>query len=276
MKRPDTCSNPMSNPAGRRLVGSGQPGGFTLIELLVVIAIIAILAGMLLPALSKSKSRAQGMVCMGNSRQLTLAWQLYGDDHNGTVPKIDGATGASWVKGLLSFSESNRDNTNVNHLKNALIGPYCSGQVGIYRCPSDIYLCSMNGQQVPRVRSVSINAFVGQTSWIPGYRGYLKMSDITAPNPTGLWVFVDEHPDSINDGFLVTSMGTQAWGDLPASYHDGACGFGFADGHAEVHKWREDRTKRKVRKSYIPTAIEMPANSPDLKWMWEHTSAKSD
>ncbi len=268
---------------------SNRQAGFTLIELLVVIAIIAILAGLLLPALAKAKQKAQGIYCMSNQKQLTLAWIMYADDNQGNlVPNKDGGTtdfALSWVPGWLNFEPNNTANTNQNYLANAKIGSYTKN-LGIYRCPSDTFLCKMGSKQLPRVRSVGMNGFIegggygkfdhpGDGShWFPGWWSYQKMSDIKNPNPSKLWVFVDEQADSINDGWTIMGVTSpDSWVDLPASYHNGACGFGFADGHSEIKKWLEASTKVPVKMSQ---ANSFPApNSRDIKWIVERSSAKS-
>ena len=274
----------------------GCPGvsGFTLIELLVVIAIIAILAALLLPALSRAKAKAQVSVCLSNQKQLALAWTMYADDNNGSlVPNRDGgATGfnpdgttTSWVDGWLDFTPNTTANTNLLYLTKSKIAPYTAKSTGIYRCPGDIYNCMEWGQKMPRVRSVSMNGFIEggayagehdsySSHWYANWWSYQKMSDIVNPVPSMLWVFVDEHPDSINDAWLICSV-TDLVGfeDLPASYHGGACGFSFADGHAEIHVWRDQGTKVPVTGSQHNG---FPGPCPhDKPWFIQRSSAKS-
>jgi len=270
------------------VVRSSGRSGFTLIELLVVIAIIATLAGMVLPALSKAKIRAQLIKCMSNLKQLTLAWIMYSDDNqDNLVPNHDGGTtdySLSWVPGWLDFTANNTANTNYGYVLNSKIAPYAKSS-GIYKCPADVYNCIEGTSKLPRVRSVGMNGFIeggaykGEHStfdshWYTGFFSYQKMTDIKKPTPSLLWVFVDEHPDSINDGWTIMNVtDPNNWVDLPASYHNGSCGFGFADGHAETKKWLEGSTRQIVKQTQF-NGFSAPG-SKDIRWILDRSSANS-
>ncbi len=264
--------------------------GFTLIELLVVIAIIAILAAMLLPALAKAKIQAQAVQCMSNAKQLALAWKMYVDDNRGIFPlnaneSSQGTNG--WCDGVLSWAANNTDNTNTFKMinpANSLLGAYVINQVAIYKCPADIWNCQESGASLPRCRSISMNAFIGtldQSQWtgqMSGFISYNKESDVTKPGPSAVWLFLDEHADSINDGWFLFSMGGRQFFDGPANYHNNACGMSFVDGHAEIHKWLQPQAWPLVQQvnEFPPNTGETINETPsgrDVAWMLQHTSA---
>jgi prepilin-type N-terminal cleavage/methylation domain-containing protein/prepilin-type processing-associated H-X9-DG protein len=293
MKRSPRQTNPQNLPrkTGHRRdrwsAAFAAGTAFTLIELLVVIAIIAILAAMLLPALGKAREKAKGIMCMNNSKQLTLGWIMYADDNSGRLaPNANKAKQAliypSWAKGVLSFSDNNTDNTNIqNVLVRGLLGAY-SKNINIYQCPGDKYPCMEFGQQMERVRSISMNGFIegglydreksvpGASTWNSAYRSYSKLTDIQ--KPSDLFVFVDEHPDSMNDGFMIVEGGN-GWTDLPASFHNRACGFSFADGHAAIHKWLQGGTVQPVtRVSKNGSAWGNLNDQTDYQWALDHST----
>jgi len=223
-------------------------GGFTLIELLVVIAIIAILAALLLPALSKAKAKGQGISCLNNLKQLQLAWIMYASDNSDKLV-YNNSNGAGepigWVMGWLP---SPLDATNVTLLKQGLLWDY-NKSLPTYKCPADRSMATeSDGKQYARVRSVSMNGNMNGNSWYTAtidvlYYTYRKYSGIVRPPPAGAFVFLDEHPDDIDDGYFLVNVTQHAvWGNMPANYHNGACGFSFADGHAEIKKWRDPDT----------------------------------
>jgi len=251
---------------------------FTLIELLVVIAIIAILGAMLLPALAKAKIKAQGIKCENNLRQLQLSWHMYADDNDGVLPPNNNILDQSkcWIRGWLSYDVDNTDNTNLIYIRQGLLFPY-DNAVGAYLCPADHSTAKIGGKIYPRVRSLSMNGWMNvepknlwPNSANSSYSIFKKNSDF--PSPAGIWVFLDEREDSIDDCYFAVDMLQDEFANVPASYHNGACGFSFADGHAEIHKWLDARTKPPIRPpNYV--VINAPG-SVDVHWLQERTTVK--
>jgi prepilin-type processing-associated H-X9-DG protein len=238
--------------------------GFTLVELFVVIAAITILGATVLPAMGTAKSQSEGVACLNNTRQLAFAWIMYAADNRGNLcPNRDGATfwqtdsanwtkavpynSLSWVGGWENFVPNNPDNTNLNNLKFGATGNYTSRNTSIYHCPADNYPARQGDEMLPRVRSKSMNNFVGDregdsstgvNDWYRDYVQFTRSSQLESAGGSQIWLLMDQHPDNIDDGWMIADMTDKArFFDLPASYHGGGCGIAYCDGHSEIHMW---------------------------------------
>ncbi len=257
---------------------------FTLIELLVVIAIIAILAAMLLPALNKAKTKAQGIACLNNLKQMGTSWGMYaldnldrippnnGNDQSGFIPGVTPFYPHTWCAGWLEFNGT-PDNTNVLYLMRSHIYPNLKS-LAVWHCPADPSVAKFGPTTLPRVRSMSMNCWLnadGPWNGATQYKVMRRLSDFVNPSPAMTWVLIDERQESINDGYFVVTMNQQGAGcyivDFPACYHNGAGGLNFADGHSEIHKWRDGRTTPPARNNFnLQLNIPSP-NNQDIAWL---------
>ena len=282
-------------------VNANKTAGFSLVELLVVIAVIAIISSILLPVLAKSEERARAAFCLNNTKQLATALELYADEHDQFLPYNLQMAGSSfrtplnWVNNVMTWDLS-PDNTNTATITGASLGPYIANP-NIYRCPSDHVLSGTQiaaGWSGGRIRSYSLNAMVGDvgiafTNGVnvnnPNYMQFIKMTQIL--HPSGIFTFLDEHPDSINDGYFLdnddankdgwnswSSANTSvSWNHLPASYHNGCTAFSFADGHGEVHRWLNSSTL--LPANPYAAGLPIPAAEPDFDWVIDHMSIEN-
>jgi len=270
---------------------------FTLVELLVVIAVIAVLAALLLPAVGRAKARAQGTYCANNSRQLLLAWRMYAEDNRDELPFAHARQGTPSGNAAYVWVQGELDNTNPRFLDNwnydttirkGAIWPYCGKSIEIWHCPADTSRGINPRRQHVIRRSVSMNNWIGGDGDRPddNYKGgwgraapattvARKLTQIGHPGPARTFVILDERQDSINNAYFPIQMdgypnpATTYIVDYPASYHNGAGGVAFADGHSEIHRWRDARTMPPIVAA-LPLIVPSP-NNPDVVWLQDRS-----
>jgi len=256
-----------------------------------VTAVMGVLASVLLPALRQGVSRSQGIICLGNLRQLTLGWLMYSEDQQGWLCPNGAGPKQGWVEGVMNFDGDFADNTNTLYLvdpQSAKLGPYVPSPA-VYHCPADRSMVTNGRQRYPRVRTVAMNEAIGLNASFSlppngSWTLYHKQSDMTAPTPSSLWVLIEQHPDSIDDGRFAVDCGNQnqmaEWIDFPANFHNRSCALSFADGHAELRPWLADGSAPPNRycgclSHYAANGhFTSSPNSPDISWLQARTSAK--
>lgn len=271
---------------------------FTLIELLVVVCLLAILSLLLIPSLAHSKPNGKATQCLNNLRQFAVAYNMYASDYQDRVPNnfgvndilagIQSGTLANWANNVMTWSASgtsvyDQGNTNREWVANGVLGKYLTDPLRVYKCPADTFLSpvQVSAGYLARLRSISMNSVFGRLTsgndstaeglnwYLPQYVQYLKQASVPKPGKT--WLVLDEHPDSINDGYFLDPPSVTSWVDIPASYHNGACGVAFADGHSDLKRWQSRTSVIPVRFAYLQSPTFDSLGLLDRAWYLEHT-----
>jgi prepilin-type processing-associated H-X9-DG protein len=281
--------------AAPRMLRSGRNRtAFTLVELLVVVSLAVFLFATLVPVMARSRSNILAVQCMNNNRQLCAAWRMYADEsRDNIVFASDDGLGTrnpfnqyAWTASHLDFVANNTANWDTNaDIVTHPLWPYTAGDASIYRCPADQSFVIVNGVAKPRVRSYSINAYLGGSTGgsiglSPGYRLFLKTTDLSAPGPAKTTVFIEERWEAINWGNFLTDMAGYSPSnpslytfqqDLPGDIHGFAGSVSFADGHVELHRWRDARTVPRLPQQGVVTNLSVPRDQ-DVAWLQDHAT----
>jgi len=270
---------------------SPEKRAFTRIDLIALVAIVIVLVGLAVPAFGRNFTGARVIECLSNKQELMRAWAAFAGDHDGTVPGVlNGAATISatyfpempWARGWMTWDTAS-DNTNILRLTDpiqASLSPYLNGKITPFKCPADIYQSAVQkARGWTRLRSVSANTAVGpgnaeQGPWdLPYFRHVTKMSQFITPAPADTWVYIDEHPESINDPAFYPPSSANQWVDFPAGYHDRAAGFAMADGSAQMHRWQSSRTILPITYNGFINfpAVTTPDDRADVAWLRTHT-----
>lgn len=252
-------------------------GAFTLVELLTLTAVGSLLLCVLASAHGDARVRNRSVQCLGNLMQIGRAWLIYADDYQGRLAR-NTSSGVNWVNGWIDYSPANRANWDPASLTNGLLSPYIPS-AAIFRCPSDPSTLLVNGERRPRVRSYSMNNFVGEGATAftgsSAFQTFHTRQSLGRPAPSQLWVVLEEHPDSLNDGVFFTNPEdtTPRIVDLPAAFHASACNFLFADGRAGTQKWLDARTMPPISTGYLALNVASP-NNQDILWLQGHATER--